>query len=71
MQEIVHFFPCFHLLPMDAQWMLNGCSMVASTMITVTTQEKIFENCLKPVPDSEIRCKDTKNIWNMQIYAYT
>ena len=24
----------FHLLPMDAQWMLNGCSMVASPIVT-------------------------------------
>ena len=36
-----NFYPrCFHLIPMDAQWMLKGCSMVASA--TMNTLSKLL-----------------------------
>ena len=59
-----HFPRCFHLLPMDAQWMLNGCSMVAyANLNTLIIPSKFEKNCF-----SEIRCKDNTFFWYMQIF---
>ena len=33
--NIANFPPAFHLVPMDAQWMLKGCSMVACPIVTL------------------------------------
>jgi hypothetical protein len=33
-QFLTYSPPAFHLVPMDAQWMLKGCSMVACTNLS-------------------------------------
>ena len=61
--------PCgLQLVPMDAQWMLNGCSMVPSSYVTPLTKQYLLEKRTTQWSYLEIRCKDTKKFWYMQIF---
>ena len=60
--------PVCRLIAMDAQWMLNGCSMDAEYMLIIYSASSRLSVLINEDWFSEIDCKGTTNFPYMQIF---